>query len=169
MATGNRGGRPKKPTQLHVLNGNPSKIPNLDEKYASEPKPPEYTPETIPPPPARFGTVGKQCWIETATFLSRMRLLTIADIRQLEAYCSAYEKYVACDELISKAGQQVYQPYAGQVTLQELPQGAIMRAYMKTMLEIAREFGMTPAARGRMVLPEDKEAEDDMERLLRGG
>jgi phage terminase small subunit len=40
---------------------------------------------------------------------------------------------------------------------------------MKTMIEIAREFGMTPAARGRMTLPEDKEAEDEMERLLRGG
>lgn len=169
MATGNRGGRPRKPTALHVLNGNPSNIKNLEEKYEREPKPDAYTPETIPPPPARFSQVGKECWIETATFLSRMKLITVADIRQLEAYCSAYEKYRACDELINKAGQQVYQPYAGQVTLQELPHGSIMRAYMKTMIEIAREFGMTPAARGRMTLPEDKEAEDEMERLLRGG
>lgn len=169
MATGNKGGRPRKPTALHVLNGNPSKISNLDEKYASEPRPPEYMPENIPPVPARFSQVGKECWIETATFLSRLRLLTVADIRQLELYCSAYEKYRACEELINAAQTQFYKPYAGNNAVMELPHGSAMRAYMKTMLEIAREFGMTPAARGRMVLPEDKEAEDDMERLLRGG
>lgn len=169
MATGNRGGRPRKPTALHVLNGNPSNIKDLDEKYASEPRPPEYTPETIPPPPARFSDVGKQCWIETATFLSRLRLITVADIRQLEAYCSAYEKYRACEDLLNVAQTQFYKPYSGSNMVVELPHGSTMRAYMKTMIEIAREFGMTPAARGRMVLPEDKEAEDEMEKLLRGG
>ncbi len=169
MATGNRGGRPRKPTQLHVLNGNPSKISNLEEKYEREPKPDAYTPDDIPPPPARFSEVGRECWIETATFLSRLRLITVADIRQLELYCTAYEKYRACEDLINTAQTQFYKPYAGNNAVLELPHGSTMRAYMKTMIEIAREFGMTPAARGRMVLPEDKDAEDEMERLLRGG
>jgi P27 family predicted phage terminase small subunit len=169
MATGNRGGRPKKPTALHVLNGNPSNIKNLEEKYESEPRPQEYTPDNIPPPPDRLTTVGRECWIDTATFLSRLHLLTVADVRMLELYCTAYEKYRACDELINKAGTQFYQPYAGNKAVMELPHGTTMRAYMKTMTELSREFGMTPAARGRMTLPEDKEAEDEMERLLRGG
>jgi len=30
MATGNKGGRPKKPTALYLLNGNPSNIKNLE-------------------------------------------------------------------------------------------------------------------------------------------
>jgi len=84
-------------------------------------------------------------------------------------YCTAYEKYRACDELINKGGSQFYQPYAGNKAVMELPWGTTMRAYMKTMTELSREFGMTPAARDRMTLPEDKEAEDEIERLLRGG
>lgn len=32
-------GRPKKPTKLHLINGNPSNIKNLKEKFEAEPKP----------------------------------------------------------------------------------------------------------------------------------
>ena len=37
MATGNRGGRPRKPTAVHLLNGNPSKIADLEARAAAEP------------------------------------------------------------------------------------------------------------------------------------
>ena len=47
MAVGNKGGRPRKPTALHLLNGNPSKLPDLDQRAASEPKPMEIAPEAV--------------------------------------------------------------------------------------------------------------------------
>jgi phage terminase small subunit len=45
----------------------------------------------------------------------------------------------------------------------------MLRAYGKEMRDWAREFGMTPAARGRMVLPDAQGEVDEMERLLRRG
>lgn len=169
MATGNRGGRPKKPTAIHVLNGNPSKIANLEEKYDAEPRPMAVLPEALPPPPIHLSVIGASIWNENAAFLSRMKVLTVADLQLLEIYCVAYDSYRKCEEAMKKAKTQFYQPYEGKKFVAELPHGSVMRQYMKTMIEISREFGMTPAARGRMTLPEDKEAEDEMEKLLRGG
>lgn len=169
MATGNRGGRPRKPTALHILNGNPSKIPGLEEKYVSEPRPMAISADAIPPPPDFLSDVGAAIWRENGEFLARMRVLTVADLQLLEMYCVAYENYRLCELAMKKAKTQFYQPHEGSKYVLEVPHGSVMRQYMKTMLEISREFGMTPAARGRMVLPEDKEAEDEMERLLRGG
>lgn len=169
MATGNRGGRPRKPTALHLVNGNPSKIPNLEEKFAAEPKPMMVSPDALPPPPECLTQTGAEVWRENTAFLSRMKVLTVADLQLLEMYCVAYEGYRGCWKMIRDANTQFYKPYAGSNCVQELPHGGTMRSYMKVMIEISREFGMTPAARGRMTLPEDKEAEDEMERLLRGG
>lgn len=169
MATGNRGGRPKKPTALHIINGNPSKIPNLEEKYASEPRPMAVSPDALPPPPDHLSPMGAGIWRENTEFLSRMKVLTVADLQLLEMYCVAYQYYRACEESMKNAKTQFYMPYEGSKCVLEVPHGSVMRQYMKTMLDISREFGMTPAARGRMTLPEDKEAEDEMEKLLRGG
>ena len=168
MATGNRGGRPKKPTQVHILAGNPSKIADLDRRAAAEPKPLAVS---APKPPTYLPKAAKRCWKENAALLSRCRLLTEADLGALEGYCMAYALYrQAVDELDGKS--LVYRPQAGTQPdseyLDERPQSRIIRAYMKEMRDWAREFGMTPAARGRMELPEADQPTDEMEQLLRG-
>lgn len=168
MATGNRGGRPKKPTQVHILAGNPSKIPDLEKRAAAEPRPPEAT---APKPPAYLPKAAKKCWKENAKILSASRLLTEADLGALEAYCMAYALYRRAVEELGE-GTIVYRPQEGTqpdtLYQDERPQSRAIRSYMKEMREWAREFGMTPAARGRMELPEPDQPADDMERLLRG-
>ena len=98
-----------------------------------------------------------------------MKVLTVADLQLLEMYCTAYEAYKICADQLRSKKAMFYKPYTNSKMEIEIPHGSTLRQYMKTMIEISREFGMTPAARGRMTLPEDKEAEDEMERLLRGG
>ncbi len=173
MAVGNKGGRPRKPTALHLLNGNPSKIPDLDRRAAAEPKPREIAPDAVPEPPEYLPETAKACWRENARMLAALRLLTVADLKALEAYCVMYANFQKMAESLAKANMLVYKPHAatqpGSVYLDELPQSRMVRAYAKEMREWAREFGMTPAARGRMVLPEAQSEVDEMERLLRGG
>jgi len=87
MAAGSRAGRPRKPTALHVLNGNPSKIVNLDQRAAAEPKPLEIAPDAVPEPPEYMPDSAKECWRENAPMLAATHLLTVADLKALEAYC----------------------------------------------------------------------------------
>jgi P27 family predicted phage terminase small subunit len=174
MATGNRGGRPRKPTAIHVLNGNPSKISNLDERYAAEPKPQFFTPENCPPPPSYFTAEAAECWNLNAPMLARLKLLTEADLCALEAYCVNYVCFMKHARALLKGKRPLsYRPHKKTLPDSEYRDESIeargVRAFSKEMLNWSREFGMTPAARGRMVLPDKDEAEDEMEKLLRGG
>ena len=168
MPVGSRAGRPRKPTQIHILAGNPSKIPDLEQRAAREPKPPEVM---APKPPTYLPAIAKKCWRENAALLSRCHLLTEADLGALEAYCMAYALYRQA--IAEQDGHSlVYRPQEGTQPdskyLDERPQSRAIRAYMKEMRDWAREFGMTPAARGRMELPEADQPADEMEQLLRG-
>lgn len=173
MAAGNKGGRPRKPTALHILNGNPSKIPDIDQRYAQEVRPSEFSPDSVPAPPEYLPEVAKECWRENSKMLAAINLLTVADLAAFEAYCMTYELYRKSAGDLIKAGTLVYKPHSktqpGSQYLDEVPQSRIFRAYSKELREWAHEFGMTPAARGRMVQKGADGEVDEMEKLLRGG
>jgi len=164
-------GRPAKPTMIHVLNGNPSKIPNLEDKLDLEPKFEEYTPDNFPPPPRHLPAEAKKCWNENAPLLASQRLLTKGDLIALETYCFAYYCWLLAVRDVKKAKSVVYTPYpdTSPMNRQHMPAAQAVQQFSKQMLELAREFGMTPAARGRMTIPEAKKEVDAMERLLREG
>lgn len=165
-------GRPRKPTALHILNGNPSKISNLEMQYANEPQFDAYDSNNLPKPPAFLPTLSKRCWRENVPVLASQGLLTKADLDILAAYCAAYYVWRSCLEDLKKVGSMIYRPHSAtqpqSTYLDVLPQVRGLNTAAKQMLELAREFGMTPAARGRMVVPGAKKEEDEMERLLRG-
>lgn len=165
-------GRPRKPTAIHVLNGNPSKIPDLETRFAQEPQFEQYTPQNVPPPPKRLLKVGAECWKVNTPMLAAQHLLTQADLAMLEVYCDTWEKYCRVNDEINRVGSMVYKPHArtqpNSTYLDTLPQVRLRAQLSKQLLEISREFGMTPAARGRMISPEAKEEEDAMARLIRG-
>lgn len=112
MAVGNRGGRPKKPTALHLLNGNPSKIPDLDRRAAAEPHPMEIAPGAVPEPPEYMPEAAKECWRENAPMLAATHLLTVADLKALEAYCIMYANFRKMAGDLAKANMLVYKPHA---------------------------------------------------------
>src|SRR6516164_1996898 len=76
-------GPPLKPTYLRILEGNPSKRP----LNRNEPQPPPV--ETLDPPDYLGGHAATE-WCRIVPGLSAIRLLTIADIPALAAYCVAY-------------------------------------------------------------------------------
>lgn len=170
MATGNRGGRPRKPTEVHLLAGNPGKIADLEAKAAAEPHPEAADPLAPPAPPKHLPKEARDCWKMNVAMLAQNRLLTEADMQAFEAYCVAYWAYRKALKDLKKANRLTLEGVAtnGAAKLTERPEAVSLRAYMKEMREWAREFGMTPAARGRMVLPEKDAEEDEMDKLLRG-
>lgn len=163
-------GRPPKPTHLHLINGNPSKIPDLEARMEREPQPEKITAENVPKPPSHLPPKAKKCWVENAANLAAVGLLTQVDLGMLEVYCAHYAVYMTCQADIKRHKAVVYEretKYGSEETA--LPQVRMMQQAQHGMLEVAREFGMTPSARGRLVVPGQTSAEDEMERLLRQG
>ena len=161
-------GRPKKPTAIHILNGNPSKIKDLEQLAEREIKPAEYSRDNPPPAPKYLSKFAKECWQLNAAYLAGLRLLTEADLIAFEAYCVSYGLYREAMHELKKAGGRVtYSPFDNNPERTvERAEVQSARSAMHEMREWAREFGMTPAARGRMTLPEADEAADDMEAIL---
>ena len=78
-------GRKPLPTNLHILNGNPSKL-DLEERAAAEPK---YTP-VVPECPEWLSDDAKAEWNRLLPELDRNGLLTKADMAAFAGYCDSF-------------------------------------------------------------------------------
>ena len=142
------GGRPPKPTQLRVLQGNPGKRP----LPKSEPQP-----RVVPMPcPRWLLPEAKREWRRVAPELRRLGLATIVDRTALSAYCQAYARWRQAEEILNREGF-VFETGTGY--LAPRPEVAIAQKSMTLMKGFASEFGFTPASRTRISLPEQKQGD----------
>lgn len=157
---GGGAGRPQKPLQIHKLNGNPSKIKDLDSLIEKEPKPTKLNVNKPPSPPAWLDDIAKAEWKRVAKELIKMELLTKVDLSALEAYCKTYSRWRAAEEQMDKIGSTVYKPSKkdDSTYLSSLPQVQVAQKYLVICKTFMAEFGLTPSARSRMAI---KEYEDD--------
>lgn len=127
-----RRGRPKKPTELRVLEGTHRKDRHGDP--AEEVRP---LASTSDPPPHLTG-IALEMWRALAPELVRLKLLTKIDRPQLEHLCICYQ------------------------TMRESASDSIAWFKAAAALDrIARQFGMTPSARAGMRAENtDKDAEE---------
>lgn len=152
MAGGRRGPMPK-PTQLRVLEGNMSHRP----LPKGEPKPPLG----IPTMPDWLPLEGKREWRVIAPKLHRSRLLTDLDGTALGAYCLAVAQLRAAQKILDVKGFTVTTPSGYK---QQRPEVAIVRASLMLIERYSAHFGLTPAARARITLPEP--GEEDIAGIL---
>lgn len=154
-------GRPPKPTSIRKLEGNPSKRPFNE----LEPIPPLALPDM----PEHLDGLAAEAWDRMAHVMYSMKLLTVADRDMMEAYCTAYQTWREANEDIRKNGSTMdsYHPNGDLRYSQIRPQVTIANKALEQMMKIAVQFGLTPAARSRlMVLPKDKNKEEGFEDLL---
>lgn len=159
-------GRPKKPTVIHELNGNPSRL-NLDARNQKEPKPKTFRNGEYPDPPEWMAddTVSCEEWERLAPELARLGLLTVIDLSAFEMLCRAYSQWRKIDAEIKGLKSLYFQTPSGYI--QQVPQVSLAGRYYKQYKDLATEFGLTPSARGRMSLPSgDNGVVDPMEALL---
>lgn len=168
-------GRKPKPTALHVLNGNPSKIKDLGK---NEPKPIPIAPKC----PTWLHKNAKKEWKRIAPQLERLGLLTQVDMAALAAYCESWAQYREAIEFIHKKGSaypiwerevdgSIKYDDRGQPILrymQQWPQVSIANKALQNIKAFGTEFGLTPSSRGRLEVPGASEGDDPMEALLSG-
>lgn len=89
-------GRPPKPTNLKLLEGNPGKQ-QLNKN--------ELKPKTIVPKcPTWLDPIAKKEWKLVVPELERLGLLTCVDGAALEGYCQSYARWVQAEQFIAKHG-----------------------------------------------------------------
>ena len=151
-------GRKPTPTAIKMLEGNPGKRP-MNE---SEPKPLKKAPSC----PKWLEPEAKREWRRLAKQMESIGILTDVDMAAFAGYCQAYARWKEAEEFITQHGTIVRTPsgYWPQV-----PQVSIAQTYLKVMSKFAEQFGLTPAARSRIVADNSvNNPSDEMEQLLGG-
>lgn len=135
-------GRPKQPTHLTLVKGNPGKR----AINRSEPDSPVLRDLT---PPAHLRPDVAEVWNQLAPKYARMHVLTEADMETLELACDAIASYRRASAE-SDSGPVVCHPETG--ALYPNPWTNLKAMYFRQALSALREFGGSPAARARLVI-----------------
>lgn len=149
---GKRGPK-SEPSILKYIRGNPSKRPlPIDEPT------PQLLPKDFEVPHLLEG-VAADVWVKTVDTLSRMRVLTEADIPALTRYCIETSLYRKCLEKVRSVGEEYihWEPDPnrddGKLRIkytQVAPWATQMHRHHNSMLQLEREFGMTPSSRSQV-------------------
>ena len=149
-------GRKPKPTAVKILEGNPGKR-KLNEH---EPQPQRKA----PPCPKWLEPEAKKEWRRLAKTLEAMGVLTDADMAAFAGYCQAYARWKEAEERITDRGLVIRTPSGYP---QQVPYISIAQQYLKLMQQFAEQFGLTPAARSRIIAGNGEgKAVDDLDALL---
>ena len=149
-------GRKPKPTAIKILEGNPGKR----KLNPNEPKPKGKAPRC----PIWLEEEARQEWRRLAKTLETMGVLTEADAAVFAAYCQAYGRWKQAEAKIAD-GNLVFLTPSGYP--QQNPYLSIAQQNMRLMHRFATDFGLTPAARSRIIAgSENGVPQDEMDELL---
>ncbi len=155
------GGRKSTPRALKLLHGNPGRRP-LNE---AEPKPTVRLPRA----PDHLGDAAKKEWQRAGRFLLEHGLVSDLDRAAFAAYCTAYGRWVECEEALKTYGVMLKSPNGFPV---QSPYLAVANRALEQMKSLLSEFGMSPASRTRVAgvqLDEDDPFEDYLRRRQKPG
>ena len=151
---------PKKPTSLHLLHGNPSKIKDLGK---NEPKPKPVAPK----PPTWLDKEAKKEWKKIAPEMERLGLLTEIDQIAFANLCQEYSNLIKWQKVVSEHGATYeHTNVKGEKNIMTRPEAILLHKSKQLLKAYCAEFGMTASSRGRIQVPGQKDEEDEMETLL---
>ena len=138
---GTRGPAPK-PTVVKMLQGNPGKraLPK------GEPKPDAGR---LPSAPRWLSDEAKREWKRIAPRLHAVGLLTEVDGLALAMLCEAFAQYMAAKTVVDSEGMLLVSEKGNSY---QHPAAGLMTQARGELMKWAREFGMTPSARTRIVV-----------------
>jgi P27 family predicted phage terminase small subunit len=152
-------GRKPTPTAIKILEGNPGKRP-LNER---EPMPDKKAPKC----PKWLEPEAKKEWKRLADKMEALGILTELDMAAFAAYCQAYARWKEAEEYITLHGM-TYETSTG--GMRAVPQVSIANSSMAAMQRAAEQFGLTPAARSRIIADAEsknsKGENDELDMLL---
>lgn len=156
---GRRGPAPK-PTALKLAAGNPGHRPvNL-----REPVPPPGRPER----PAWVEGEAIEIWDQLVPMLAGSGLAKPIDALVLGRYCCLFAEWLRAKAAIRKSTTYPIKDAEGNViAIREMPQAGAVRKLASSLLQLEREFGLTPAARTRIHSENEKTGARDVDELKR--
>jgi P27 family predicted phage terminase small subunit len=139
-------GRKPDPTPLKLLKGNPGKRPISLNTFAPE--------SVIPRCPAHLKGEARREWTRVTAELHKYNMIAEIDGRRLSHLCTVWARYVYAEMMIRKAEEK-----GGSGLFVKTPNGYPVQSPWLTVSNkaieqygvICAEFGMTPAARVRVV------------------
>lgn len=142
-----RRGPAKTPTAIAILRG--SRL----RGHRAEPIP--SLPATVPPPPGNLDALGAAEWWKVVPELHALGLLSVLDLRAVEAYCSASVIARRCFEVLEAEGMTYTTTTpAGATMHRKRPEVDIYFTAMANVHRIGCEFGLSPSARTRLETPD---------------
>lgn len=142
-------GRRPKPTQLHLVRGNPGKR----KRNAREPKPRRV----IPSPPADLSEKARTAWGALSVILDRAGLITEADVFALERACETVAEVQELKADIAENGRTQKVKIKGAkkgeksvIMERQRPQVSMLQDADRRLKAWLVEFGLTPAARTKV-------------------
>ena len=154
-----RTGRPKTPTALKILRGNPGKRPLNN----CEPQPPS---DGITMPP-HLGEVAAARWGELLPMLQATRVMTRADVEALARYCDTWEWWLAVRAKLKKEGDTY--PIlndGGEIKyIAQRPEVSIAHKLAGQLRQLESDFGLSPAARTSLKVEPDAKAESAIDKF----
>lgn len=132
-------GRRPKPTALKKLAGNPGRRP-LNE---NEPK---FRELRGAEPPIWMGELATTMWETVVPELVRNKVLTIADLHNVESFCMAYQRWREAEEDINANGLVIHT----EKSVIKNPSVTIVNEAKKQMLQYGSVLGLDPSSRTRL-------------------
>lgn len=134
-------GRKPKPTKLKELNGNAGKRPlNKNE--------PQFDQITNIEPPEWLEPLAVAMWQRVVPQLCANELLTVGDLHNVEAFCTAYARWRQAQIEINNYGVVVPHPETG--VLQKNPAVTVMNETARQLVTFGSLLGLDPASRARL-------------------
>jgi len=148
-----KGGRPRKPTHLKIVEGNPGKRP-LNQ---NEPKPKPLLPSC----PNWLNKDAKAMWRRLAKKLNDLGLLTEIDGEAFTAACQSYGVWVECEKILIEKGRVMVIERVNKSGdsigeyEQQRPEVSIGNTALKNFKGFCSEFGLSPSARSGIQVNQD--------------
>jgi P27 family predicted phage terminase small subunit len=138
------GGRRKKPTALHILQGTDRK----DRINENEPKPDYGIPE---PAPGRLNAQERAIYDRLATILNGMAVLTMVDGIALELFAQAlYTYYEARKKMKRQPLVITLVDNMGRTTMKKNPWLVVMENARTAVNQYLSRFGLDPSSRAHL-------------------
>lgn len=155
--------RPRTPTHLRILQGNPAKRP-LPE---GEPCPPAASDDVLNPP-AHLTERGNAAWKRMAKIIFDMGVLSVADTHALERLCETYAAIAELTEALQARGAYCYEVNTAKDgrMIRPYPEVGLLADADRRFLALLIQFGLTPAARTKVKTLDKSDAGDPAARFF---
>ena len=151
--------RNPKPLEMHKLNGNPSKLPNLPE--------PIDVPRERPPAPDHYDERHLEAWNYFVDAVKGMGVLSTIDAPAMEMLCDSWVAYQQNERDLQVEGY-VMENVRGDIVPH--PKFQVRKTLFQQIMQLLTQFGFTPVARAQLArsggVPK-KEEPDALQALLK--